>query len=150
MREMLDENLKRFEELEQQLLDPEVLADPNRVAAVSREHGSLARLAGKYRKFQGINAEIADIVMLLEGDDPEIRSLAEAEIPKLKEDREMVWNELLDLTVGGEDANRRRIVMEIRAGTGGDEAALFARDLYEMYKHHCKTWNHHVYIICYR
>jgi peptide chain release factor 1 len=142
MREMLDENLKRFEELEQQLLDPEVLADPNRVAAVSREHGSLARLAGKYRKFQGINAEIADIVMLLEGDDPEIRSLAEAEIPKLKEDREMVWNELLDLTVGGEDANRTRIVMEIRAGTGGDEAALFARDLYEMYKHHAeaKRW----------
>jgi peptide chain release factor 1 len=142
MREMLDENLKRFEELEQQLLDPEVLADPNRVAAVSREHGSLARLAGKYRKFQGINAEIADIVMLLEGDDPEIRPLAEAEIPKLKEDREMVWNELLDLTVGGEDANRKRIVMEIRAGTGGDEAALFARDLYEMYKHHAeaKRW----------
>lgn len=142
MREMLDENLKRFEELEQQLLDPEVLADPNRVAAVSREHGSLARLAGKYRKFQGINAEIADTVMLLEGDDPEIRPLAEAEIPKLKEDREMVWNELLDLTVGGEDANRTRIVMEIRAGTGGDEAALFARDLYEMYKHHAeaKRW----------
>ena len=45
-----------------------------------------------------------------------------------------MWNELLDMTIGGEDANRTRCVMEIRAGTGGDEAALFARDLYEMYK----------------
>ena len=65
MREILDEKLKRFEELEQHLVDPEVLVDPNRVAAVSREHGSLARLAGKYRKFQKINAEIADTVALI-------------------------------------------------------------------------------------
>ena len=118
MREMLDAKLKRFEELEQQLVDPEVLSDPNRVAAVSREHGSLARLAGKYRKFKEINHEIADTTSLIEGDDLEMRQLAEAEIPGLKEDRESVWNELLDLTVGGEDANRSRIVMEIRAGTG--------------------------------
>ncbi len=142
MREMLDEKLKRFEELEQHLVDPEVLADPNRVAAVSREHGSLARLAGKYRKFKELNTEIAEATLFLEGDDLEMRQLAEAEIPSLKEDRENVWSELLDLTVGGEDANRTRIVMEIRAGTGGDEAALFARDLYEMYKHHAeaKKW----------
>ena len=141
MREMLDAKLKRFEELEQQLVDPDVLADPSRVAAVSREHGSLARLAGKYRRFKQINEEIAETSTLIEGDDLEMRQLAEAEIPALKEDRETVWNELLDLTVGGEDANRTRIVMEIRAGTGGDEAALFARDLYEMYKHHAETKN---------
>ncbi|MDG2207633.1 MAG: PCRF domain-containing protein, partial [Pirellulales bacterium] len=142
MREMLDEKLSRFEELEQQLIDPEVLANPPRVAAVSREHGSLARLAGKYRRFQELNGEIADAVELVEGDDLEMRQLAEAEIPTLKEDRELIWSELLDMTVGGEDANRTRVVMEIRAGTGGDEAALFARDLYEMYKHHAeaKRW----------
>ena len=56
----------------------------------------------------------------------------------LRANREQLWNELLDMTVGGEDANRLRCVMEIRAGTGGDEAALFARDLYEMYKHHAE------------
>ena len=147
MREMLDAKLKRFEELEQQLVDPDVLADPTRVAAVSREHGSLARLAGKYRRFININEEIADTTALLEGEDLEMRQLAEAEIPTLKEDRETVWNELLDLTVGGEDANRTRIVMEIRAGTGGDEAALFARDLYEMYKHHAEAKNWKVQIM---
>jgi peptide chain release factor 1 len=65
--------------------------------------------------------------------------LATAEIPPLKENRERIWEELLDMTVGGEDANRSRVVLEIRAGTGGDEAALFARNLYEMYKHHAES-----------
>ena len=53
-----------------------------------------------------------------------------------------LWSELLDTTVGGEDANRTRCVMEIRAGTGGEEAALFAHDLFQMYKHHSekKGW----------
>ena len=56
--------------------------------------------------------------------------------------REELWSELLDMTVGGEDANRTRCVMEIRAGTGGEEAALFAHDLFQMYKHHSekKGW----------
>ncbi len=53
-------------------------------------------------------------------------------------EREKYWDELLDMTIGGEDANRSRCVMEIRAGTGGEEAALFARDLYDMYKHYCE------------
>jgi peptide chain release factor 1 len=139
MREMLDEKLRRFEILEKQLVDPEVLAKPQQVAAAAREHGSLARLAGKYRRFQRLNDEISEAVQLTEGDDLEMRELAEAELPGLKADRESVWNELLDMTVGGEDASRTRVVMEIRAGTGGDEAALFARDLYQMYKHHAEA-----------
>ena len=68
-----------------------------------------------------------------------MRELAEAELPELRKQREVIWNELLDSTIGGEDANRARCVMEIRAGTGGDEAALFARDFYDMYKHHCEV-----------
>jgi peptide chain release factor 1 len=79
---------------------------------------------------------------MIHGDDAEMRELAEVEITELRKDREKLWNELLELTIGGEDANRDRLIMEIRAGTGGDEAALFARDLYEMYKLHCeaKRW----------
>ena len=135
MREMLEEKLKRFEELERQLVDPDVLANPHKVAAISREHGSLAKLATKYRRFKDLNKEIAEAQQMLDGDDADLRELAEAEIPELKAAREGLWSELLDLTVGGEDSNRTRVVMEVRAGTGGDEAALFARDLYEMYKH---------------
>lgn len=139
MREMLDEKLSRFELLEKQLLDPEVLTNPQQVAAISREHGSLAKLANKYRQFQELNDEISDAQQMVDGEDPEMRELATAEIPPLKENRERIWEELLDMTVGGEEANRNRVVMEIRAGTGGDEAALFARNLYEMYKHHAES-----------
>jgi peptide chain release factor 1 len=139
MRELLEEKLARFTELEQSLVDPAVLSNSNRLAATAREHGSLARLANKYRRFKELNAEIADTREMAEGDDPDMRELAEAELPTLIEEREKLWDELLGLTLGGADANRTRCVMEIRAGTGGDEAALFARDLYEMYKYHSET-----------
>ncbi|REJ68383.1 MAG: peptide chain release factor 1 [Planctomycetota bacterium] len=142
MREMLDEKLTRFEELEKQLVDQEVLSNPDRLAAVARERGSLAKLATKYRRFLDVTQEIQEAEELVAGEDAEMRELAEAEIPELKEDRESIWNDLLDMTIGGEEANRTRLVMEIRAGTGGDEAALFARDLFEMYKHYAekKGW----------
>ena len=142
MREILDKSLDRFEELEKQLLDPEVQGNSRLMASVAREHGSLAKLAGKYRRFKELNTEISEAMEMAEGDDAEMRELAEAELPDLKEEREVFWNELLDLTIGGEDANRTRCVMEIRAGTGGDEAGLFARDLFEMYKYHAtnKKW----------
>ncbi|MBX3411898.1 MAG: peptide chain release factor 1 [Pirellulales bacterium] len=139
MREMLDQKLARFEELERSLVDPEVLASGPRMAAVMREHGSLAKLATKYRRFKELNHQISEAMELAKGHDAEMRELAEAELPELKAEREELWNELLDLTIGGEDANRSRCVMEIRAGTGGDEAALFARDLYEMYRKYAET-----------
>jgi peptide chain release factor 1 len=139
MRAMLDEKLARFEELEKQLEDPAVLSNSSQLAAVARERGSLAKLATKYRRFKELNAEIAETIEMTQGEEAEIRDLAESELPHLKEQREALWSELLDMTIGGEDAQRGRCVMEIRAGTGGEEAALFARDLYEMYKHYAET-----------
>jgi len=121
------------------MVDPDVQSDSNRMAAAAREHGSLARLATKYRRFKDLNQQIREAQEMADSDDAEMRELAEAEIPELKKKRERLWNELLDLTVGGEDSNRTRCVMEIRAGTGGEEAALFARDLYEMYSRHAAT-----------
>jgi peptide chain release factor 1 len=139
MRDLLEEKLARFVELEQQLMNPEVQANGTRMAAVAREHGSLAKLANRYRRFKELNTEIADAREMIAGDDRDMRELAEAELPELIEQREALWDELLLMTLGGADANRTRCVMEIRAGTGGDEAALFARDLYEMYKYHAES-----------
>ncbi len=138
MRKLLEEKLARFEDLERQLLDPEVLAAPGKLSAVAREHGALAKTATKYRRFKQLNAQIAEALELSGNSDPEMRQLAEAELPSLKEEREKLWAELLDAIIGGEEANRRRCVVEIRAGTGGDEAALFARDLYSMYRHYAE------------
>ena len=138
MRKDLEEKLARFEELERQLLDPEVLSSPTRLSAVAREHGALAKLAKKYRRFKDLNAEIRETSEMADGGDPELRELAVAELPELKEERERLWAELLDLTLGGEDAHRGRCVVEIRAGVGGEEGALFARDLCDMYRHYAE------------
>lgn len=137
----LDEKLARFEELERRLIDPETLANPSQLTAVAREHGSLAKLITKYRNFKNLNSQIQEALEMAEGADQEMRELAEAEIPELKAQREAIWTELLDMTIGGDDANRTSCILEIRAGTGGEEAALFARDLYEMYKHYAED-NH--------
>jgi peptide chain release factor 1 len=142
MRDLLEQKLARFEDLEKDLVNPDVLSVATRITAVAREHGSLARLANKYRRFKQLCAQVEEAQQMIEGGDAELRELAEAELPELREEREQLWNELLELTVGGEDANRSRLIMEIRAGTGGDEAALFARDLFEMYRYHAgvKGW----------
>lgn len=121
------------------MIDPSVLADSYRLQNVARQHGALAKLAMKYRRFKKLNAEIEEALEMLTSGDSDLKSLAESELPVLKEEREVLWNELLDLTIGGEDANRASLVLEVRAGTGGDEAALFARDLYEMYRHYCES-----------
>lgn len=139
MRKMLEEKLHRFEELEAKLVDPEVLANSSQLTAVAREHGSLGKLAKKYRNFLDLNRQISEANEWIKGPDPEMSELAEAELPDLKRRRERYWDELLDMTIGGEDANRTRCILEIRAGTGGDEAALFARDLYQMYKHYAES-----------
>ncbi|MCA9196551.1 MAG: peptide chain release factor 1 [Planctomycetales bacterium] len=139
MRDMLEGKLKRFETLEKQLSDPTVLSDSNRMAAVAREHGSLGRLAKKYKTFKQLSDEISEAKELADSEDEDMSELALAELPDLKKKREKVWRELLDMTIGGEEANRSRCVMEIRAGTGGDEAALFAGNLYQMYKKHAET-----------
>ena len=118
MRNLLEQKLTRYDELEKDLVNPEVLSNPARITAVAREHGSLGKLAKKYRKFKQIAGQMAEAQQMIAGDDPEMRELAEAELPQLRIEREKMWGELLDLTVGGEDANRSRVIMEIRAGTG--------------------------------
>ena len=104
MREMLEEKLARFEELEKQLSDPEVLANSAKMTAVAREHGSLGRLAKKIRDFKGIQQQIQEAQEMIAGDDPEMAELAEAELPELRTSVEAIWQDLLDMTIGGDDA----------------------------------------------
>ncbi|MEM7474487.1 MAG: peptide chain release factor 1 [Planctomycetota bacterium] len=142
VREDLESKLSRFLELEQAMSDPDVMSDSGKMAAYAREHGSLAKTANKFRSYKKMSSDIDELQMMAESDDPEEKEMALEEMNSLRAERETLWDELLELTIGGEDANRSRCVMEIRAGTGGDEAALFARDLFEMYKRHAeaKSW----------
>jgi peptide chain release factor 1 len=146
MRDLLESKLARFEELERALVDPVTLADGQRLSAAAREHGSLARVALKYRDFVGLERQIADLEELRRGDDHDLRGLAEAELPDLEARREAAWDELTDLCSDDDDADRARCIVELRAGTGGDEAALFVRDLFDMYRHYGaeKGWDFEV------
>lgn len=140
IRNTLEEKLSRFHQLERDMSDPQVLENGARMSAAAREHGGLAKVANKYREFKRLTDEIRGCKEMVEAaEDVEEREMAEAEIDSLREQREQLWDELLTLTVGGEDSHRTRCVMEIRAGTGGDEAALFARDLYEMYRRYSEA-----------
>lgn len=139
IRDTLEEKLARFIQLESDMSDPEVLGDGARMSATAREHGGLAKIATKYRDFKRLSDEIQGCKeMAAAAEDSEEREMAETEMESLRSGREELWEELLSLTVGGEDSHRTRCVMEIRAGTGGDEAALFARDLFEMYRRYAE------------
>ncbi|MCA9190611.1 MAG: peptide chain release factor 1 [Planctomycetales bacterium] len=139
VRQELESKLKRFEELEHAMSQPEVMGDSAKMASYAREHGSLAKLANKFRAYKKLSDDIHDLSEMADSDDPEEREMAKEESETLRKQREGLWDELLEMTIGGEDANRSRCVMEIRAGTGGEEAALFARDLYEMYKRNAEA-----------
>jgi len=87
MRDLLDQKLSRFEQLESDLINPEVLSNPARITSVAREHGSLGKLAKKYRKFKQITEQITEAQQMIEGDDSDMRELAEAELPELRIER---------------------------------------------------------------
>lgn len=139
IRDTLEQKLSRYQELESQMSDPDIQGDGQRMGSIAREHGGLAKLAAKYLEFKKVSTEIRECTEMAEAaEDADEREMAEAEMVSLRARREELWNELLGMTIGGEDAQRTRCVMEIRAGTGGDEAALFARDLFEMYRKHAE------------
>jgi peptide chain release factor 1 len=131
----LQSKLQRFEELERQLEDPAVLTDSNRLTQVQREYGGLAKVALKVREFNQLDDEIVTAKeMVDEESDADGRAYAQAEFEKLTAHKQALQTELEDIVLAGDALTRGSLIMEIRAGTGGEEAALFARDLWDMYQ----------------
>jgi peptide chain release factor 1 len=141
MFEKLKTDYQRFCEIDAALVDPAVATDPARVASLSRERGKLAKLALPYGRYLELNQKIAEIRELAEAaDDPEMKAYAQTEIESLRAAESEVAESLRNLIYDREsDADHASLIMEIRAGTGGDEAALFARDLMEMYRRYAET-----------
>lgn len=126
---------KKLAELNAQITSPQFFNDQRRAAELSREHQKLTELLQAYDAFNKCNRAIADNEQMA-GDtslDAEFREMAAAEIPTLKENVEQLYQKVLELMVPQEASDSRNTVVEIRAGTGGDEASLFAADLYRMY-----------------
>jgi peptide chain release factor 1 len=130
----LDKKLARFQEIERSLADPAVIADVARYAALAKEHGALSKLVKPYLEFQKVSEAVAEAEALLQSEsDADMRRYAEEELAGLRQRQEALRGRIEDslLVDPGEDFSS--LIMEIRAGTGGDEAALFAGDLYDMY-----------------
>ncbi|HMF14732.1 MAG TPA: PCRF domain-containing protein, partial [Gemmataceae bacterium] len=130
--------LTRYRELEQQLADPIVIADRARYTAAAKEHGATAKLVKPYLEYRKLSEDVAQAAALAAAEnDPAMRQYAEEELESLRSRQAELTSKLEDLLlVGGEDYGS--LIMEIRAGTGGDEAALFAGDLYDMYTHYAR------------
>jgi peptide chain release factor 1 len=133
--ETIEKRLARYEELAGLIADPAVIHDQKRYKELRQEHATLAELADEYARFQRLEADIAASQALLEGDDQDMRELAREELKDLEARREASRGTLKTLLVPKDPLDLKNIIMEIRAGTGGDEAALFAADLFRMYSY---------------
>jgi peptide chain release factor 1 len=133
-----EELLRRYRELESQLADPALIADRARYTQAAKEHGSLAKTVKPYLEYQNLTQEIAQTEALARETDPDIRRYAEEELAGLRSKEQALKSRLEDLLLTDPGEDFSSVIMEIRAGTGGDEAALFAGDLYEMYTHYAR------------
>lgn len=125
---------EKFESLEKQLSDPEVIADSRRYADLAREHRELLPILKKFDDYVRLMEQIRDDEDILSGSDDELKAIVRGELDSLQEQQEQMENKLKMMLVPKDPADRKNAIVEIRAGTGGEEAALFAGDLLRMYQ----------------
>ncbi len=124
---------ERFAEVGALLAEPEVASDPSRLRALAREHAELSPVVECFEKYDRTVGSIEDAREFLAGSDPDLRALAQEEIDAAERRRESLEAELKVLLLPADPADAGNVYLEIRAGAGGDEAALFAGDLLRMY-----------------
>ena len=123
----------RFADLESRMADPAVIQDREAYQRYSREHAELAKMVATYQEYRKIGIDLAESRELLHDSDPEIKTLAQQEVEKLTRRQEELESRLKKLLIPKDPNDDKNVLIEIRAGTGGDEAALFAHDLFRMY-----------------
>jgi peptide chain release factor 1 len=131
----------RYDELEDLLCQPSVLSDSTRYVKLTRERGELQPLVQAYAQYTKIERQIRDDEEAL--NDPELREMAQEELPGLKHELERIDGEISLLLLPTDPNDARNTVLEIRSGTGGEEASLFAADLFRMYSRYAerKAWS---------
>ena len=147
MLEKLEDVERRYHELERSLLAPEVLSSPKEYARLSKERANLEPLVGLYQEWKRVRNEIEGHKELLDSDDEELRELAKAELPALRERLQQIELDLRKLLLPRDPNDERNVVLEIRAATGGDEATLFAADLFRMYTRYAERQGWRVEIL---
>lgn len=137
MMDKIEELERRYQELEALLSDPAVISNQPEFRKFSREHSDLSALVAAYRRYRKVLAEIADNRELLS--DPDMKEMAEEELKSLEAEKDQLDADIQLLLLPKDPNDDKSVILEIRAGTGGDESALFAGDLFRMYSRYADT-----------
>ena len=129
----LEDVVDRFREVEGLLADPAIISDQKRYRGLAKEHADLTEVVSVYGQYKQVCGDIEGNRELLQDNDPEMKELAKAELPELEMQQTELEEQLRLLLLPKDPNDDKNIILEIRAGTGGDEAALFAADLFRMY-----------------
>ncbi|MEN8771158.1 MAG: peptide chain release factor 1 [Glaciecola sp.] len=135
----LETLVERFEEVQALLSDPVVIGDQNRFRALSKEYAQLEDVVRSFREYQDAQGDLTSAHEMLQEDDAEMREMAQEEIKAAKAQIETLEQELQILLLPRDPQDDSNCFLEIRAGAGGDEAAIFAGDLYRMYSRYAET-----------
>lgn len=138
MLEQLEAISERFNEVAQQITQPEIVSDMNKYKVISKEYKDLEKIVNQYKEYQNVlsNIDSAKDVISTEKDE-DFRDMAKAELDELNPQKETMEAILKEMLIPTDPDDSRNIIMEIRAGTGGDEAGIFAGDLFRMYQRFC-------------
>jgi peptide chain release factor 1 len=137
----------RFLEIEKDLSDPEIVNDRQAYQKLIREHAELNKIVSVFREYQKVLEGIEDSTELLKDSDSEIKDLAREELNELNQSKDRLEDDLRKLLLPKDPNDDKNVILEIRAGTGGEEAALFAGDLFRMYTRYAETRNWKVEIM---
>src|SRR6056297_1834901 len=134
LEEKLDELVEKYKNMNTKLSDPEIINDSSRYQKLLKKHAKLKKIVEKYKEYKAAKAGIEEAEEMIElEDDPEMQALFEEEIAELKPKKEKLKERLPIMLLPDDPNDEKNVIVEIRAGAGGDEAALFAADLYRMY-----------------
>ena len=147
MIDQLEAIFHRFKNLEEQLSDPEVITDPGRFTKVNKEYGKLRPVADTYLTYQQLTDNLTTAEAMRRDPDPEMREMAQLEYDELRERKAQLDERVKLMLIPKDPEDERDIIMEIRSGTGGDEAAIFAGDLFDMYKRYVDAQGWRVEVI---
>jgi peptide chain release factor 1 len=139
----LDDIERRFDELNAQMADPAVISDAAQYRKITKAHSELAGIVAKYREWKAASGNLQQARAMLEEADTELRAMAEDEVAKLEPATARIEEELKILLLPQDPNDEKNVVLEVRAGTGGDEATLFAAEVFRMYTRFAETrgWN---------
>jgi len=130
---------KRFDELNQQMADPAVIGDADKYRKVTKEHSELSEIVGKYRQWKDVEDSLSQARAMLQEQDLDLRAMAEEEVTRLEPELAKIEEEIKVLLLPKDPKDEKNVVLEIRAGTGGDEATLFAAEVFRMYSRYAET-----------